>query len=104
MSPGVSVPQEQRRFTGITPRPRGRTWSTAFRMIAPLPNDTSQLQSGLFGVVNVQPEGAEYYRSQVTREDLDQATYYVEDSQEPGLQQKRRRRDAQRGRKDQTIP
>ncbi|HEX8474348.1 MAG TPA: hypothetical protein VF666_09975 [Pyrinomonadaceae bacterium] len=29
-----------------------------------------QLASGLFGAVNVQPEGAEWYRSQVTRQDL----------------------------------
>ena len=62
----------------------------SFSADSPLANQTSQLQSGLFGVVNVQPEGAEYYRSQVTREDLEQATYYVEDSQERELQQKRR--------------
>ena len=37
----------------------------------------SQLQSGLFGVVNVQPEGAEYYRSQILRDDLEKATYYM---------------------------
>src|SRR5262245_8993555 len=30
----------------------------------------SQAGVGLFGAVNVQPRGAEYYRSQVTREDL----------------------------------
>ena len=29
---------------------------------------------GLFGAVNVEPEWAEWYRSQVTREDLIQAT------------------------------
>src|SRR5207249_4462466 len=34
----------------------------------------AQSSSGLFGAVNVQPEGAEYYRSQVTREDLNAAT------------------------------
>ena len=34
-----------------------------------------QLGSGLFGAVNVQPEGAEWYRGQVTREDLHLATY-----------------------------
>jgi hypothetical protein len=34
----------------------------------------SQSSSGLFGAVNVQPEGAEYYRSQVTHDDLRQAT------------------------------
>ena len=34
-----------------------------------------QLSQGLFGSVTVQPKGAEWYRSQVTREDLDLATY-----------------------------
>lgn len=33
-----------------------------------------QLSTGLFGVVVVEPEGAEYYRSQVTNEDLGLAT------------------------------
>ncbi len=33
-----------------------------------------QLTFGLFGALNVQPEGAEYYRSQVTRKDLQTAT------------------------------
>ncbi len=34
-----------------------------------------QLTQGLFGSVLVQPKGAEWYRSQVTRDDLDAATY-----------------------------
>jgi hypothetical protein len=34
-----------------------------------------QLMQGLFGSVTVQPEKAEWYRSQVTRTDLDMATY-----------------------------
>jgi manganese oxidase len=34
-----------------------------------------QLTQGLFGSVAVQPKSAEWYRSQVTRADLDQATY-----------------------------
>lgn len=38
---------------------------------------SSQLDYGLFGAVNVQPKEAEYYRSQVTREDLKLATYQV---------------------------
>jgi hypothetical protein len=33
-----------------------------------------QLLNGLFGAVNVQPQGAEWYRSQVTAEDLEYAT------------------------------
>lgn len=37
-------------------------------------NNPSSLNLGLFGAVNVQPPGAEYYRSQVTRDDLVQAT------------------------------
>ena len=32
---------------------------------------------GLFGAVNVQPKEAEYYRSQVTRKDLEFATLRV---------------------------
>jgi hypothetical protein len=36
--------------------------------------DGGQLGSGMFGSVNVQPEGAEFYRSQVTNEDLHMAT------------------------------
>ena len=65
------------RSTSTTPRPRGRTLSTAFRRTRRGANQISQLQSGLFGVVNVQPEGAEYYRSQVLADDLGKATYYV---------------------------
>ncbi|MGH9824063.1 MAG: hypothetical protein ACREDR_12520, partial [Blastocatellia bacterium] len=34
----------------------------------------SQLLQGLFGAVNVEPAGAEWYRSQVAKEDLDLAT------------------------------
>jgi hypothetical protein len=34
-----------------------------------------QLERGLFGAVNVQPKGAEWYRSQVTADDLTLATY-----------------------------
>src|SRR6185503_4846409 len=30
---------------------------------------------GLFGALNVQPEGAEWYRSQVSADDLQRATY-----------------------------
>jgi len=33
-----------------------------------------QLQRGLFGALNVQPKDAEWYRSQVTREDMNLAT------------------------------
>ncbi|MFY9555566.1 MAG: copper oxidase [Blastocatellia bacterium] len=36
--------------------------------------DGGQLNAGLFGAVNVQPKGAEWYRSQVTANDLDLAT------------------------------
>ncbi len=34
-----------------------------------------QLSQGLFGALTVQPRGAEWYRSQVTRQDLELATY-----------------------------
>ena len=51
----------------------------------PLPNLYSHIQTGLFGVVNVQPEAAEFYRSQVTRQALYQATYYIEESHEKKL-------------------
>jgi hypothetical protein len=36
-----------------------------------------QLERGLFGALNVQPEGAEWYRSQITADDLLLATYNV---------------------------
>ncbi len=49
----------------------------SFSADSPGANQISQLQSGLFGVVNVQPEGAEYYRSQVLADDLGKATYYI---------------------------
>ncbi|HKO57011.1 MAG TPA: hypothetical protein VJ276_14135 [Thermoanaerobaculia bacterium] len=39
------------------------------------PNFGGQLMQGLFGSVTVQPKGAEYYRSQVTRAELWAATY-----------------------------
>jgi hypothetical protein len=38
-----------------------------------------QIPSGLFGSVNVQPANAEWYRSQVTREDLRWASYFTGD-------------------------
>jgi hypothetical protein len=37
------------------------------------PNDGAQVTAGLFGAVNVQPRGAEWYRSQVTHADLELA-------------------------------
>ena len=36
-----------------------------------------QLTKGLFGALNVQPEGAEWYRSQVTADDLQRATMTI---------------------------
>lgn len=36
--------------------------------------ETGTLDSGLFGAVNVQPAGAEWYRSQITEEELSLAT------------------------------
>jgi hypothetical protein len=36
--------------------------------------DGGQLNAGLFGAIIVEPPGARWYRSQVTREDLDYAT------------------------------
>ena len=47
----------------------------------------TQASLGLFGAVNVQPEWAEWYRSQVTRSDLEQATIRSPaDSSGPGEQ------------------
>ncbi len=43
--------------------------------------EAQQTQSGLFGAINVEPEGAEWYRSQVTHDDLDQATLTKSDLQ-----------------------
>lgn len=37
-------------------------------------NETGSLEHGLFGAVNVQPRGAEYYRSQITRDEMEFAT------------------------------
>jgi manganese oxidase len=37
-------------------------------------SEGNQLQRGLFGALNVEPEGAEWYRSEVTQEDLKLAT------------------------------
>jgi hypothetical protein len=42
-----------------------------------------QAREGLFGVINVEPEGAEWYRSQVTHDDLDQATLTKADLKQP---------------------
>lgn len=44
---------------------------------------TNQLGQGLFGAVNVQPEGAEWYRSQVAAEDLRLATTGTTADQHP---------------------
>jgi hypothetical protein len=41
--------------------------------------EAQQTQAGLFGAINVEPEGAEWYRSQVTHDDLDQATLTEQD-------------------------
>jgi hypothetical protein len=41
-----------------------------------------QAQAGLFGAINVEPEGAEWYRSQVTHDDLEQATLTADDLKE----------------------
>ena len=67
----------------VTPPAPGQT--ALYRFYAPAEGtyliasyaDTTgtQVASGLFGAVNVQPEGAEYYRSQVTAADLRAATY-----------------------------
>ncbi len=38
------------------------------------PGDAGQISTGMFGAVNVQPATAEYYRSQVTRDDLMRAS------------------------------
>jgi hypothetical protein len=58
---------------------------------APNPLQISQLQAGLFGAVHVQPEQAEFYRSQVTRADLDLATFYLDDVSENRLVAERTR-------------
>jgi hypothetical protein len=42
-----------------------------------------QAREGLFGAINVEPEGAEWYRSQVTHDDLDQATLTKADLKQP---------------------
>jgi hypothetical protein len=42
------------------------------------PTSSNEIANGLFGCVTVQPPEAEYYRSQVTRADLVNATYYSE--------------------------
>jgi hypothetical protein len=41
-------------------------------------SQSGQMVNGLFGAVNVQPEGAEYYRSQATRQDMHLATYHAD--------------------------
>jgi len=38
------------------------------------PNDGAQVTAGLFGMVNVEPKKSEWYRSQVTHEELEAAT------------------------------
>ncbi len=49
-----------------------------FLLYSPADPTTGQAAAGLFGAINVQPEGAEWYRSQVTRNDLHEAAYRVE--------------------------
>src|SRR5712692_6568992 len=61
--------------------PRTQTYTVyakeegTFLVYAGANTKSDQLARGLFGAINVQPEGAEWYRSQVTADDLDQATY-----------------------------
>lgn len=45
--------------------------------------DGGSLAMGLFGAVNVEPKGARYYRSQVTRDDMDLATVGTASSGHP---------------------
>jgi len=58
---------------------------------ADMENGSYQTREGLFGAIHVEPQDAEWYRSQVTHEDLEQATQTVTDLrgyarslQEPG--------------------
>ncbi|HXQ73772.1 MAG TPA: hypothetical protein VN844_24940, partial [Pyrinomonadaceae bacterium] len=44
---------------------------------------TGQISRGLFGALNVQPESAEWYRSQVTKQELDWATTGVTANKQP---------------------
>ena len=46
----------------------------------------AQLGNGLFGTINIQPEGAEWYRSQVSEADLNLAIKYYIDPQHPNVQ------------------
>src|SRR6266851_2543485 len=61
--------------------PRTQTYTVyakeegTFLVYAGANTKSDQLARGLFGAINVEPEGAEWYRSQVTADDLALATY-----------------------------
>ena len=69
---------------GLTP-PDGGTMTYRYfareegaSLLYSLDFDSAGVMAGLFGSVNVQPKDAEWYRSQVTREDLIAATYHAD--------------------------
>jgi hypothetical protein len=65
--------------TGSTPAPQTYTYYAKtegnFLLYSFDDGDPGQWASGLFGAVNVQPADAEWYRSQVTHQDLQNSTY-----------------------------
>ncbi|MBL8190299.1 MAG: hypothetical protein JNK38_19945, partial [Acidobacteria bacterium] len=70
---GYAAPGESKTYTYFA-KAEG-----AFMLYSAAGDWAGQIPSGLFGSVNVQPANAEWYRSQVTREDLRLASYFTGD-------------------------
>lgn len=84
--PGVAGINSDGSFAGANPNSYAAPGETkiykyhaaeegAFLLYSGAGDEFGQTGAGLFGAVNVQPESAEWYRSQVTRADLHEATF-----------------------------
>ena len=69
----LAVPGETRRYTFYAER-EGPFLLYSGGALTGGEGNNGSISAGLFGAVNVQPRGAEWYRSQVTRSDMDRAT------------------------------
>ncbi len=69
---GVILPGQSTRYRVYAEREGGYLMHS-MGAIAGGEGDAGSISAGLFGAINVEPRGSEWYRSQVTREDLDLA-------------------------------
>ena len=66
----ASWPREARRRTATSPRRRAPSWSPATAPAFGSDGSAGNSANGMFAVVNVEPKGASFYRSQVSEEEM----------------------------------